>query len=44
VAGPKNERKKIKLKGEEKEIEVYREIEWKNTKGRGWGVEWKKEK
>ena len=33
----KNERKKIKLKGEEKEIEVYREIEWKNTKGRGLG-------
>ena len=32
----KNERKK-KLKGEEKEIEVYREIEWKNTKGRGVG-------
>lgn len=38
------EKKKITLKGEEKEAEVYREREWENTKGGGWGVEWKKDK
>ena len=45
----KNEKEKkkkttIKLKGEETETEVYREREWKNTKGGGRGVEWKKDK
>ena len=40
----KKKKTTIKLKEEETETEVYREREWKNTKGGGWGVEWKKDK